>query len=393
MDTDVLIIGSGITGLSLAAALAPHTSVVIVEADPAVAYQQSARAARQLEPTVDPPVLRALQRRAAELIATAFGAGASSVASPRRRVFAGSERQVGDLAVAGGLTVADDPAAALGQVGARDLTGAVATDEGIEIDAGVLQDHYRAVALDVGAEIVPVADVHTAARVGDGWAIGAGQDAINARTVVNAAGAWADPIAVVAAVEIQGLQPLRHTAAVFALEAPIDPDIPMFVRDGVVIRPDGDGLLVGDAVGSPGIPGAVPPSPAVVQNLRRAASTLTDHSIGGLDRAWTAVRTRGRDGLPVVGYDGEAGGFFWLAGQGDGVVHIAPALAELAAASILARHGIDRTDARHGIDRTDAAGTGEHGQPDTDAILAALSPVRRVPTRPSADLGRTAPVH
>ncbi|GGC97333.1 glycerol-3-phosphate dehydrogenase [Tersicoccus solisilvae] len=383
MDTDVLIIGSGITGLSLAAALAPHTEVVIVEAEPAVAYRQSARAARQLEPTIDPPVLRALQRRSAALIAGPAG----EAARPRRRVFAGADQQVRDLAAAGGLTVAEDAAGVLRQAGARDTTVAAATDEALEIDAGVLQDRYRDLALDAGTEIIPVADVHTAARTGDGWVIGAGQEGITARTVVNAAGAWADPIAVVAAVEIQGLQPHRHTAAVFALDAPIDPDTPLFVRDGVMIRPDGDGLLVASVAGSPGNAGFVPPSPAAVENLRRAAATLTGHPLGDLDRAWTAVRTRGRDGLPVVGYDGEADGFFWLAGQGDGVVHTAPALADLAAGMILERQGTERGET------ADATAAGRDDEPSAEAILAALSPVRRMPTRPSADLGRTPAVH
>lgn len=391
MDTDVLIIGSGITGLSLAAALASHTTVVIVEADPTVAYQQTARAARALEPTIDPPVLRALQRRSAELIADALGDGAHRLARPRQRVFAGPSGQTDDLAAAGGLAVAEDAASVLTAAAARDTSVSAATDDALEVDAGALQEHYRDAALDAGVDIISVADVHTAARIGGGWLVGAGQEGIAARTVVNAAGAWADPIAVIAAVEIQGLQPHRHTAAVFDLDAPLDPDTPALVRDGVVIRPDGDGLLVAEVAGTPGNAGFVPPHPAAVENLRRAALTMTGHGLGELDRAWTAVRTRGRDGLPVVGYDGEADGFFWLAGQGDGVVHVAPALAELAAGLILDAHGID-----HGVDgRGDAAGAEGRSadEPDTTAILAALSPVRRVPTRPSADLGRTAPVH
>ncbi|OMH31284.1 FAD-binding oxidoreductase [Tersicoccus sp. Bi-70] len=390
MDTDVLIIGSGITGLSLAAALAPHTGVVIVEADPTVAYQQTARAARALEPTIDPPVLRALRRRSAELIADALGDGAHHLARTRRRVFAGSSGQVDDLAAAGALTVAEDAVAVLTAAAARDTSVSAATDDALEVDAGALQEYYRDAALDAGVDIIPVADVHTAARIGGGWLIGAGQEGIAARTVVNAAGAWADPIAVIAAVEIQGLQPHRHTAAVFGLDAPLDPDMPALVRDGVVIRPDGDGLLVAGVAGTPGNAGFVAPHSAAVENLRRAALTLTGHRLGELDRAWTAVRTRGRDGLPVVGYDGEADGFFWLAGQGDGVVHVAPALAELAAGLILDAHGIDRGD----TGRNPAAAAGRStDEPDPTAILAALSPVRRVPTRPSADLGRTAPVH
>ena len=43
------------------------------------------------------------------------------------------------------------------------------------------------------------------------------------------------------------------------------------------------------------------------------------------------------DENPVVGWDGEVPGFFWLAGQGGFGVQTAPALAELAGAMVLSQ--------------------------------------------------------
>ena len=52
-------------------------------------------------------------------------------------------------------------------------------------------------------------------------------------------------------------------------------------------------------------------------------------------RSWTGLRTMAPDGLPVVGYDPEAPGFFWLAGQGGYGIQTSAALAEMAKELIL----------------------------------------------------------
>ena len=50
---------------------------------------------------------------------------------------------------------------------------------------------------------------------------------------------------------------------------------------------------------------------------------------------WAGLRTFAPDLLPVVGYDSQLAGFFWLAGQGGFGVQTAPALSQFAAALAL----------------------------------------------------------
>ena len=68
---DVVIVGGGIAGLSLASALAGKCSVALVEAEQTLAYHTSARSARQLIPSYGPPVVQELTLRTLELIAAA----------------------------------------------------------------------------------------------------------------------------------------------------------------------------------------------------------------------------------------------------------------------------------------------------------------------------------
>lgn len=66
---DVVIVGGGIAGLSLASALAGKCTVALVEAEQQLAYHTSSRSARQLIPSYGPPVVQELTVRTLELIA------------------------------------------------------------------------------------------------------------------------------------------------------------------------------------------------------------------------------------------------------------------------------------------------------------------------------------
>jgi glycine/D-amino acid oxidase-like deaminating enzyme len=73
-----------------------------------------------------------------------------------------------------------------------------------------------------------------------------------------------------------------------------------------------------------------------VERLISRLNTLTTLEIGPVRTAWTGLRTEAADGVPVVGFDAEARGFFWLAGQGGYGFQTSSGIAELAAAQILA---------------------------------------------------------
>ena len=75
-------------------------------------------------------------------------------------------------------------------------------------------------------DIITGARVHSAQRLGSGWELGAGQEGFQAAVVVNAAGAWADELAVLSGVEKLGLQPYRRTAAIVDVEHPLPAGLP-----------------------------------------------------------------------------------------------------------------------------------------------------------------------
>jgi glycine/D-amino acid oxidase-like deaminating enzyme len=83
-----------------------------------------------------------------------------------------------------------------------------------------------------------------------------------------------------------------------------------------------------------------------VDKLISRLNSLTSLGIRSVDRAWTGLRTEAADGIPVVGFDAEAKGFFWLAGQGGYGFQTSSAIAELAADLILGNVEADSPESR-----------------------------------------------
>jgi D-arginine dehydrogenase len=339
---DVVIVGGGIAGLSLASALAGKCSVALLEAEHSLAYHTSARSARQLIPSYGPPAVQELTVRTLELLAARDAELPEPVLSPRSFMLIGDEATVRREASGHMRRISHAEAMELCPVLLPDSFTAAGLDTGsFGCNAPVLLADHRQRAEAGGVDILTGARVHSAQRLGSGWELGAGQEAFRAAVVVNAAGAWADELAVLSGVERLGLQPYRRTAAIVDVERPLPAGSPMVAAadDTFYFRPDGEQVLISPAESVPSGPEDARPFPGDVEALITRLNTITTLGIRGVRKAWTGLRTEAADGVPVVGFDAEAPGFFWLAGQGGYGFQTSSGIAELAAGLILAGHG------------------------------------------------------
>ena len=66
----------------------------------------------------------------------------------------------------------------------------------------------------------------------------------------------------------------------------------------------------------------------LAEGLHRFQQAIT-MPITRVEHSWAGLRSFAPDRTPVVGFDAQAAGFFWLAGQGGYGVQTAPALAQI----------------------------------------------------------------
>ncbi|BBE22234.1 glycerol-3-phosphate dehydrogenase [Arthrobacter sp. MN05-02] len=334
LECDVLIIGGGIAGLSLASALAPFAGVVLVEAESSLGYHTSSRSARQLIPSYGPGPVVDLTRRTLDLLAGVQSSTGLALTVPRSFLLVGSEADVAAKANASMRRVPHAEALLLcPQLRPASFEAAAIDTDCVGTDTDLLLEYHRRSAGDDGVIILTGAPVTSARYDGSGWSVRAGYRAIHAGVVVDAAGAWADGVAELCGVAPQGLVPLRRTAAIVAAEDAPRVGTPMVAAadDSFYYRPDDDGVLISPSEAEPAEPGDAQPGPEDVERLVAHLGRVTTLGITSIRRSWTGLRTQRDSGLPVVGFDPAHPAFFWLAGQGGYGFQTSSGIAELAA--------------------------------------------------------------
>jgi D-arginine dehydrogenase len=174
------------------------------------------------------------------------------------------------------------------------------------------------------------------------WEVTTNHGMYRAPVIVNAAGAWADMVAVMAGVTPVGLVPKRRSAFLFAPpEGMATAHWPLFmdVLQSFYIKPDAGSLL-----GSPCNADPVEAHDVQVEELDIAIAIdnierLTTLRIRRPSHVWAGLRSFVADGEFVGGYDTQAPGFFWAAGQGGYGIQSAPAAGKFYAQSLLGQAG------------------------------------------------------
>jgi D-arginine dehydrogenase len=350
---DIAVIGAGMAGASLAAELALHASVLLVEAEAQPGYHTTGRSAAFWEecyggPDVVPltlasgPCLRELgmlARRGALYLARDRDEAAVTAFMER---FAET-----------GVTIEPLDRAALARriPGLRsEWTHAVEEPACADIDVAALHQHYLALARQGGAVLHTSARVDAAEREGDKWRLRfeRGGEAL-AGVLVDAAGAWADPVARLAGARPLGIAPLRRTVIQLRTDPPPPANLPLVLdlRGKFYFKPEQDRLWLSPHDETPSAPCDAAPEELDVALAIARFEQVVDWRVTAVERKWAGLRSFAPDRLPVYGYDLHVARFFWFAGQGGFGIQTAPAAARLGAQLLL---GQGRDAVTHALD-------------------------------------------
>lgn len=342
---DFAIVGAGIAGASLAAGLAAHGRVLLIEAEDRPGYHATGRSAAfwtesyggpRVQPltTASGPFLHDggfLTRRGALTLARAGELAELEAFSAEFRAL--------------GVRVDDLDRAALEQrlpgLKREWVRGAFEPDC-CDIDVAGLHQHWLAVARKGGAELWTRARLARAQHGRTGWSLSLADGRQVAATIlINAAGAWADPVAECAGVLPLGIQPYRRTVAQLRLAAGPPADLPLTLGiDGsFYFKPEAGRLWLSPHDETPSPPCDAAPEELDVAIAIDRFEGVVDWPITRIEHRWAGLRSFAPDRLPVYGFDPAQAGFFWFAGQGGFGIQTAPAAADLALGLLLGRSG------------------------------------------------------
>lgn len=348
---DVLIIGAGIAGASLAWRLASKRKVLLIEREAFPGMHSTGRSAAMFMESYGPPGVRALTRASRAFYENPpTGFCDSPLLSRRGALYVAMHGQedllaqmARELTAHGGAIEQLDAAATLACVPCLRpelVSGALYEAAAEDIDVHALHQGFLRGVKSHGGVLRTDTQVRTARHNGSGWDIVLGNDdAIRATVVVNAAGAWADEVATLFAVPPVGLVPRRRSA--FTFKAPDGMDVSSWpavvgVDEGWYFKPDAGRLLGSPANADDTVPHDVMPEEldiAIGIDRLQTATTLT---IRRPERTWAGLRSFVSDGELVIGFDNHVPGFFWLAAQGGYGIQSAAGASELACSLLCA---------------------------------------------------------
>lgn len=153
---------------------------------------------------------------------------------------------------------------------------------------------------------------------------------LQAPTVINAAGAWADEIAVRCGVAKVGVKALRRT--VLAIDPHCDVrNTPYLgtVDEDIFIKPEAGRLIVSPCDETLCDPCDVQPDELDLAITMDRLETVTRLRPRAIVNKWAGLRTFVADRSPVLGVDARQQGFIWLAAVGGYGIQAAPAIARL----------------------------------------------------------------
>ena len=340
INLDILIVGGGIAGASLGAEVASKRRTLIIEAEEHCGYHATGRSAAFFLESYGGPVVARLAAASHDFLA----------APPDEFAEQGFLRPRGALHLSRGQWPEVPPGVNARKIGREELeqripgikpdwVRALFEPSCADIDVAALHSAYLRKFRRDGGELMTRARLVAGRRNGDQWVITLEDGSeLSAAVIVDAAGAWADNVATNCGVSPLGIVPKRRTMVQLRVVRSGLKDLPLINDAGGNFYFKGESdrsiwLSPHDEIDCE--PCDAAPTELDVATAIERFEGVVDWPVERVERTWAGLRTFAPDRLPVYGFDSEAPGFFWCAGQGGFGIQTAPAAAKLAAAQLL----------------------------------------------------------
>jgi len=344
VETDIIVIGAGIAGASIAAILSETKNVIILDMEERAGYHTTGRSAALFTENYGTPAIKALTRASRDFFEnTPAGFTEHPLLTSRGIIYLAHTDQLDQLR---GFREANPDVVELTQedlhkripfLQSNHIVSGLLETEAADIDVNSLHTGYLRQAKNNGAELLCNQSVISLEYENGFWVVTTAKTQFRAPEVVNAAGAWADKVADMAGVSPVGLRPLKRTAAIVQFDKPIPRDM-CFLNDideHWYCKPEGSSLFLSPEDELPSEACDAWADDMDVATVIEKITKVLDLEPVKVESSWAGLRTFAPDNEFVVGYAEDATGFFWLAGQGGYGIQTAPAVAALSAALVL----------------------------------------------------------
>lgn len=346
-NCDFLIIGAGVSGAAAGYELVKFGKVVVLEAEDAPGYHSTGRSAALFTRNYGPSLVRAISTASFGFLSNPpAGFAEHPLLTPRGGMSVALHGDEDRLDAVLALGTAENPIIELSVQDAlerapllrRDLVARAVIEPGVlDMDVDAIHRGFLKGLKEAGGRVVTGARVTELKPTASGWQVKASGETYQARTVINAAGAWANEIGLLAGAKSIGLVPKRRTAIL--IDPPAGMDISKmpavdFAGGETYIKPSSGKLMASPGDQTPVEPQDIQPDEMDIAVLADWLERHTLLTIRRIDHSWAGLRSFVADEMPVAGFDPSLENFFWLAGQGGFGIMMSATLGRISAGLI-----------------------------------------------------------
>ena len=357
MNPDFLVVGAGMAGASVGASLSEHGTVVLLEREERAGYHTTGRSAAFFTTNYGNSTIRRLTEASRAFFEKPpDGFSNSRLMSPHKILTVARGDQCSQFVKS--LVAAKEIGPDICEIGCleaeqmcpilqKGYCAAAYLEQGMYMDVNAIHAGFLQKLRRNKGTLLCDSELLSLERKDGLWCAHTKTDIHSAPILVNAAGAWADQVGALAGARSIGLVPKRRTVIIFSAPKELVPDnapMVMDVEEQFYFKPEAGKILASPADESPSSPCDAQPEEIDIALTVSRVEQAIKVSVGHIEHKWAGLRSFVADKTPVVGFDPNQEGFFWLAGQGGYGIMTSPAMAEAATSLILGNSWPDLLD-------------------------------------------------
>ena len=344
MQTDFLIIGSGMAGMSAAYRLSRYGKVTVLEKESLLGYHTTGRSAAFFTENYGNKTIRSITKASrfflenppscfnnVELM-TQYG-GSLFIANKNQSNLVDKE-----------LNYAKSVSANVFEIDIKEVLNMVPIIREEYINRALHEPDSKVMDVDLihqgfarglkenNGEILFNSEVVNIVKKHGLWNVKTKNNEFMSPIIINAAGAWCDEIAILAECNPLNLSPKRRTVIIFenlsnlnTSEWPVVIDI----EDNFYFKSEAGKILASPADETDSPPCDSQPEELDIALTIDRIENATNFKINKIDHKWAGLRSFFPDRTPVVGEDPKMSGFYWLAGQGGYGIQTSPGISKI----------------------------------------------------------------
>ena len=346
---DIIVLGSGIAGISIASELSEYLNVCVLEKEGLISYHSTGRSLAFYLESYGNEVIRQLTSASKDFFYNRIDTTSKNILIKKRGVIhiANKFQTIKLKNLYKTLTKNNENFKILNKLQTMDLLpclndeyvdSSIYDSEASDIDVNAIYNIYLKNLTKNNGKVITDIKITEFLHQVHGWKILTNQDEFYTKIIVNAAGAWCDLIATNVGAKKINIVPKKRTIFCFKpTNIKLNNKWPLGVdvEENFYFKIENDTVIASPADETPTVPHDVQAEDIDIALGIERIKNSTLFEFNSIFNKWAGLRSFVKDKNPVIGFDNKFKNFFWFAGQGGYGIQTAPALSKIASNLIL----------------------------------------------------------